>query len=297
VRARRSIRPLLVALLGLAGLLVAACGDAEDSTTTTEPRRAAAPLLEHAFVGDDVTVGGEPDPLVDGSELRISFDAEGTLSAGAGCNNMFGETDPEVLDAGRLEVAQLGSTEMACSEELMAQEQWFADLLTTGVSWRYDDASREVVLEGDDVVIRLTDEELVRPVVPFEETAWRSDSLIRGEVVSSTTDDFAATLRFLEDGTVEINSGCNTGSASWTLEDDVLRIEAIALTRMACDNAGGELEAWLLNVLAAHPVTVERLADRLTLTGSEGLGISFTGALAEDVPVSIPGATTTLPAG
>ena len=43
----------------------------------------------------------------------------------------------------------------------------------------------------------------------------------------------------------------------------------------------------------AAAVTVERLANRLTLIGSDGLGISFNGALAEDVPASIPATPST----
>jgi heat shock protein HslJ len=293
MRTSRSISPRLLAVLVTATLLMAAgCGEDEEpsglTTGTTGPTRAAAPLLEHAFIGDDVTVDGAPHALVDESELRISFDAEGTLSAGAGCNNMFGATDPEVLDGGRIQVDQIGSTEMACAEDLMEQERWFADLLTAGLSWRYVDTSREIVLEGDGVVIRLLDEELARPEAPLEETVWRSDSMIRNDVVSNAPEDIAASLVFHDDGTVDVETGCNSGQGTWTLEEDVLRVEGVALTRMACDDARAELEAWLLGVLDAHPVTVERLANRLTLVGSDGLGISFNGALAEDVPASIP---------
>lgn len=65
--------------------------------------------------------------LVAGSQVRLSFD-EGHLSARAGCNTLFGSA---TWTGGVLEAPQLASTMMACPPDLMAQDAWLGDLLSS----------------------------------------------------------------------------------------------------------------------------------------------------------------------
>jgi heat shock protein HslJ len=278
---------VLVAILVLGG-----CGDAEepspgtppDLSGPTVPQRPSGVLLGRQFVGSEVSEDGAPRPLVEGSTLRISLSADGTIAAGAGCNSFSGRVDLDELDGGMLRASALGSTEMACSEALAEQEQWFADRLVAGMTWEYVALSQKVVLSTDTVTITLEDESLIKPDISFTDTAWRSDSLIQDDVISNAPTEVAVSLLFRPDGSVEVSSGCNTGTATWSRDDESLSIDALSLTRKACGGVLGEIEAWLLDMLAKQPLSLDLNGDRLTLVSADGVGMSFIGAPAEPAP-------------
>jgi heat shock protein HslJ len=274
------------------GLVLASCGDTEEPSQNTPPdlsgptvpQRPSGVLLGRQFVGSEVSEDGAPRPLVEGSMLRVSLSAEGTIAAGAGCNNFSGRIDLDELDDGTLRASALGSTEMACSEALAEQEQWFADRLVAGMTWEYVALPQKLVLSTDTVTITLADEALIKPDVSITDTAWRSDSLISDDVISNAPTEVAASLLFRPDGSVEVSSGCNTGTATWTREEATLSIEALSLTRKACGGLLGEIEAWLLDMLGKQPLSLDLNGDRLTLVSPDGVGMSFIGAPAEPAP-------------
>ena len=81
----------------------------------------------------------------------------------------------------------------------------------------------------------LDDREVANPDLPLEGTTWNVEGLITGDAVS-----IAARRRpradgcVLEDGTVTVDTGCNTGTGGYELGDGEITFGPIATTRMAC---------------------------------------------------------------
>lgn len=140
----RRRRSLLLAAPVLLALVAGACGDDSD-----EPAPVTAADLDGSTWGD---------AEVDGYELAGTLDVvfeDGRMSVTGGCNNQFGAYT--IDDEGRLTVAQMASTMMACPDPLMAQDQWIAALLAGGVDTSIAslDDGAELTLAGDGATIRL----------------------------------------------------------------------------------------------------------------------------------------------
>lgn len=93
----------------------------------------AEALLGRTFVSESVTEGGEPRPLVEGTQVRLRFHEDERLTAHAGCNSLGAAVQ---VTADRLMVADLSTTEIGCQPELHEQDRWLSDLLAAGPAGR-----------------------------------------------------------------------------------------------------------------------------------------------------------------
>ena len=228
---------------------------------------AGAPqLTDRAFLSVAVTDGGADRPLVAGTRIRLDF--RGTdLGASAGCNSIGGTWS---IQAGKLVFDGAGMTEMGCDPARHAQDDWLVELLGSRPTIRLN--GNELTLESGTVIVRLLDREVVEPDLALVGPTWTVDSIITGDAVSSIPDGAIATLVFKADGTVDINSGCNRGGATWTAVGNALQIADIGLTKMACEGPGGQLESAVLAVLGAGAIGASIDASVLTLqAGASGL--------------------------
>jgi heat shock protein HslJ len=110
-----------------------------------------------------VSTGSEGHDLVPDSNIRLSFE-DGRLVARAGCN-----TQGAAYDAGDGRLRWTGppmGTRMACSEELMAQDAWLAELLTDGAEATLD--GDDLTLTSGEVVLHLRREDPAGPVATGE---------------------------------------------------------------------------------------------------------------------------------
>jgi len=83
----------------------------------------------------------------------------------------------------------------------------------------------------------------------------------------------SAALTF-SDGRVLVDTGCNTGEASYAEDPgtNTLRFSGLGLTKRACTGANGAMEQAVVAVLRSEAVTWEIEASRLTLrAGDRGL--------------------------
>lgn len=247
-------------LVALPTLLLSACG------TLTG---AGGPAVEgRTFLSTGVTEDGSARELADGSRITLAF-ADGRLRATAGCNTMSGAYS---LDGDTLEAEPLATTEMGCAADLMDQDSWLADLLTSGPTAVLD--GDELTLTAGATVVSLLDRVVADPDRPLVGTVWRVDSLVSGETVASTPGGAEASMTFREDGTVEVMAGCNRGRGTWVEGDGTVTVSELALTRMACPGDGDELERSVLEVLEAGELQVQITAGSLRLTaGDVGLGL------------------------
>ena len=250
-----------LALLALAGLAVAACGSDDASTSDSIT---AADLSNREFVSSEVT-GHE---LVDGSQITMSF-LDDAVSVNAGCNTMNGGF--EIVD-GTFTVAQLAATMMACPDALMEQDAWLGEFLAASPAIALDGST--LTLTGDDATITLDEVEPAELVG----TTWVVIGTVANQGVSSVPTDATASITIADDGTVAVDTGCNSGSGDVEVGDDTLTFGPIATTLRACVDEVAELEAGVLAVLQGE-VGYEISGDTLSLRSGEGpdeIGLELT---------------------
>lgn len=229
------------------------------ATTTTDPSNVTE--LDGAFISTE-TEGYE---LVADTELTLTFDGD-QLSVNAGCNTLG---SVYTLADGVLKWTGVPrATMMACSDDLTAQDTWITDLLTKGVEVEASDGGATLTLTSGDVVITL---EGVASS-PITGTTWTLDGLIANDAVSSLPAGVdAPTLTIAEDATAAVFAGCNRGSTTVDVADATLTFSPIALTKMACPGAAGQVESQVTTVLDGEvDYTID--GDILTITnGTDGL--------------------------
>jgi heat shock protein HslJ len=269
---KRLVKPLVV-LFGLTLVLVA-CGQADNDTGSDAVTMAQ--LEGRTFVATDGTKSSEPFTVVDGSTLRVSF-SDGQIAANAGCNNMGGavslDGDVLVVDGGLIQ------TEMACSEPLMRQEQWFSTFLSSKPTVRLDGATLTLTQGTDEVVFS---EQQPPSDEPLDSTTWQLDGIVKGAgaqgSVSSVPVGIAATVQFDESGRVSMYAGCNRMNGQYTDNGDSITVKAMGSTLMLCTGPKGEVEDAMLGVLNEGSVDYVIDGDTLTLTrGDAGLVLKAAG--------------------
>lgn len=256
----RTIQPqaLGLALVTCASLLLAACAAIPG---------AAPQLAGKEFVSSKVTDGGADRPLVAGTKLRLTFSADGNIGASAGCNHMGGTFR---IEGGRLFVGDLATTEMGCEPELMAQDQWLAELL--GANPAVSLTGNDLVLEVGSVRASFVDREIAEPDAQLVGPTWTVESIISGDAVASIPGDTVATLVFRGDGSIEVNTGCNRGSGTWSSVAGGIEVGPLMLTKMACQKDPANLEGAVLGVLEGGVISAEIDSTLMTLmVGNQGL--------------------------
>jgi heat shock protein HslJ len=257
-----------IALLALAGLTLAACGsddDGGDGAADSTSTPSAEDLSGRGFVSTDVT-GYD---LVEGSEITMNF-LDDSVSVNAGCNTMNGGY--EIAD-GAFVAGQFAMTMMACDQPLMDQDTWLSEFLASSPSISLDGST--LSFSSDEVTITLGE---IEPAA-LTGTMWTVTGTVANEAVSSVPMDSTASITISGDGTVAVNTGCNSGSGSVEIGDDTLTFGPIATTLRACaDEAVNQLEASMLAVLQGE-VTYEIDGSNLSLRsgdGADAIGLELT---------------------
>ena len=134
----------MIRVLGAAlclAVLTSACASGGGGGPAGGDGQGGPQLDGRTFLSTEVTENGAPRQLVDGTRIRLRFEA-GRLNADAGCNQLSGEY---TVDGTALVVGQLAMTEMACMPSARAeQDTWFAELLGSRPT---------VTLSGDTLVL------------------------------------------------------------------------------------------------------------------------------------------------
>jgi heat shock protein HslJ len=261
----RRLIPFVLALV----LVTGACGDDDDTQASDPPD---GPLAGRSFVATKVAVDGKPKALVDGTELSLGFEQGSKLSANAGCNSLFGTA--KVAD-GRIEVSEMGGTEMACDQPRMDQESWYGELLGSDPAYSLD--GDELTLTVDTTVITFTDEAKAHPDLPLEKTVWQVDGFVDGGTASSAPAGASASVQIDGGELTFTNEGCNSGRTQVEVTDGSIEVAPMTMTKMACPQAPMEVENKVTAVLDGT-VTYAIDGDSLTLTKGDH-GITFQAVL------------------
>jgi len=267
-----------IALLALAGLTFAACGsddpgtspDPVDGTTAgsgdggSDETVTAATLAGMGFASSSVT-GYD---LVEGSEITMNF-LDDSVSVDAGCNIMNGGF--EIAD-GAFTASQLASSKMACEQPLMDQDILLSEFLASSPAIALDGST--LTLTGEVATITLDE---IEPAA-LVGTTWTITGTGTTEAISSVPTDSAASITIADDGSIAVNTGCNTGAGSVEVTDTSLKFGPIDSTLIGCEPELADLEASVLAVLQGE-VTYEIEGDTLSLRSGEGadaIGLDLT---------------------
>jgi heat shock protein HslJ len=256
--------------LALVGMLVAACGQDTTMTSGAGPtgRAPDAPALFGSKVWE--LTGGSLDGAVlapiDGYPVTLAVD-EGQAGGTAACNHYGGSV---TVTDGQVRLGDIGATGMACpAEGVMELEAAYLDALrrvTTG-----ERQEGRLLLRGEGVELSFTP----RPEVPdaaLEGTVWELDTVVDGELASSTIAGSEATLE-LVGGQLSGTTGCNEFSGPAEVVGGRLVSGPLASTRMACEGVMDQ-EAHILAVLEGRPaVTVD--GPTLTVALDDGRGLVY----------------------
>lgn len=222
-------------------------------------------LRGKVFVSASVTEQGKPRALVDGTKVELRFTDDGRLIANAGCNMMQG---PVSFDGGRLAVQDLSTTAMGCPKpELHTQDDWLNKLLSATPTWKLDGGN--LTIAGSNAEI------LLAPEAPatLEGGKWTVASLVTGEAASSVPGGVPASLTFAG-GKVEIETGCNTGTASYKVDGQTITFDSLVHTDKACGQDETLVEKSVLAALSGK-VTYKIDRNTLSLTNANGDGVGL----------------------
>jgi heat shock protein HslJ len=252
-------------------LLATGCGDGD---ADSGPVGRTVPDLDGtSWIATGITEHGQPRALVPGSELRVQF-TDGDISINAGCNGMGGRYT--LSEEAELRTGTLSGTMMACDQPLMDQDQWlsgtvFAEPLVASLDGETLTLSRE----GLELV--LTDRAFAAPDVLLEGTRWQLDGISNADPVSSVPAGTTPTFVLAADGTVTLDTGCNSGRTTATVSGSTITFAPVMTTKKACaDRAGRQTEAAVLAVLDG---AVEWSITEKTLTFTKaGQGLVYRAA-------------------
>lgn len=267
---RTAMHRLFLTALAL-GVLAAACG--EDAAPPLGGGLPGGFLVGRTFLSESVTENGVPRSMVEGTQIGLTFQPGGRLSATAGCNHISGSVE---VTADRILVGELAMTELGCAPFLHEQDQWLADFLSTGPAYALDE--QQLRLDAEGTVIELIDREVADPDRSLEGTVWRLDSIAAGggpdSAVSSVPGGVEATLVFGEGQVAVRVQGCNQGTADVEVGEATLQVGQLTMTLIGCDGPPAEVEAAIVSVLQGE-ITYQVEATSLTLTHPSGAGLEF----------------------
>jgi heat shock protein HslJ len=292
----------IAALVAVAGLALAACGDGGDDdgdvgggtvatvsdagptagSTDDEPGAEPDAAVGGAWVAVAASVGGEVFELPAGADITLEVDG-GDITGVAACNSYGGTA--AFADDGSLAVDDLAWTEMACIEPgvMEAEQTYLASLAGTVDAWARSGDRLELSGGGDEWAFErqapVEDASLPGPT-------WQLDTYLDGEAAISSAATADAGLRFVADGSAAGSTGCRLVEGTWSGGDgepyEVHLGPASAAPEAECDAEHRELEDVIMPVLTdVGKVTIE--GDRLTLTSSGGTGAQFVAVASEPI--------------
>jgi heat shock protein HslJ len=244
-------------LPGLLAVSIMACGSGAGSGAALDGRE---------FRSQEVS-GHE---LVRGTQIALEFRAD-EVRARAGCNLLaapYAVRDSALVIAG----GAMSTTEMGCTPERHAQDDWLVTFLTGSPRLELDGST--LTLELDRVRIELLDRVVADPDRPLTGTRWFVDTVLSSDTARSVADPSSVQLDFRSDGTVTVSSaGCTSAVVDYRLDGDAVRFGTVTVDAIGCP------DPWpaTVDVLRAGSVRWTIVAARLTLRADRA-GVSANGA-------------------
>jgi heat shock protein HslJ len=216
-----------------------------------------------------ITLNGQPALAEAG--VTIAF-AAGRVAGSDGCNTYSGTY---TIDGTNMQFNQpFRSTMMMCAQPVMAQAQVYLAALGQVASFQIAGSQLTFLdANGKEVVMYAAQS------TDLAGSAWIVTGYNNGQqAVVSVMTGTELTANFGADGNLSGNGGCNTYTASYTVDGNKISIGPAATTRMACEQAVMDQEQQYLAALATA-ATYQMSGDKLELRTADGaLAATFTKA-------------------
>jgi heat shock protein HslJ len=191
---------------------------------------------------------GDTDAVPPSRTVTLNI-ADGAASGAGRCNQF---RLPFSVDGDDLTTGPIAATKVACVRQVMQAERRFFRALEA--------ADTAVTVSGELVLTGPDDVRLV--FAPADDSAELAGDWYVGSVATDrgleSVDGSPPRLDFGDDGEVQVDSGCNTGSATWSEEGRNVTIAEPRMTLKACDTPVGVMDreaalvAALIRVAAAE---------------------------------------------
>jgi len=193
---------------------------------------------------------GDAQPLAE-KPITLEFGEKNRLSGSSGCNRYMGSFSTKGNEFSVK--SPLGSTMMACPEDLMKQEQQFLKALSAGTSYRinangeleiqYREGSRNKRLKFSPLKTGSANQKMT-----LDNTSWQL--MATGQSLPRSQKPI--TLTFSENNRLAGSSGCNRYMGSFKVKGNQFELKSpLASTRMACPEASMQREKQFLEALSA----------------------------------------------
>ena len=230
-RAVGSVGPVLV-FLAITGVL-AGVGNLGDGR---------GPLVGRTFLSQAVTVAGEPRPLIAGTQMRLTFEDDGRISAWAGCNRRGGRV---VIERDRIVIADSFTTLAGCDAERTEQDRWLSTVFAADPAYMIDGPLLRLTF--DDTTIELLDSEIADPDRPLLGTRWHLEAMIN---MSTRLMQGAVVTVVFDGGRVDVAiEGCNESTAHTTITSAEIQVDSLVSSGRACARAETTAQAAIAAVL------------------------------------------------
>jgi len=193
-----------------------------ESIMVLDPIRETKSVPLIGTVWNLVAYGSEYNVPLEGIIPTVVFSDDGTLAGTSGCNSFFGQ----YLENGQeLSIKDIGSTLALClDDEVMKLEQEYLTLLADVATYVIDASSLTLYNENTEGVLFFE----ATPVIQMYNTPFELRSFLADEALRYVITDSKITFEIAEDGTISGSAGCNTYSASATLDDGSQSLITIA---------------------------------------------------------------------
>ncbi|MFT4109519.1 META domain-containing protein [Propionicimonas sp.] len=254
------MRKIWLVPVGLLALL-AACS----TPTPAAPATAPAPAL--AGTSWTVTQLNGSAPLA-AHEPTMDFGTS-DVAGSASCNRY---TAAFTQDGGSVTITPGVLTQMACAEDVMAQEHAFTLALTQVAGARTAGSGVELVNADGTAVLTLAAVE----DKPLEGTEWRLSGVIADEAVSSAAGDGTVSLTIT--GGQLSGRACNSFHGPVAASGGSFRTGALASTKMACASAALTKQEHTVLATLQAATSYAITGDQLIISADDGAGLVFTAA-------------------
>jgi len=211
-----------------------------------------------------------PSVVQPGTYVTINFNAvDGQVNGLAGCNNYF--TSYTADDDGNLTInAPIGASRMAC-ETGMEQEALYLSALETATGYSLNE-SGELQIDYDSGTVY--EEQLIYiPETALVDTVWVLTAYGFPNDLTQAKPGVVTTAIFSANGTANGNTGCNDYVATYSLQDNQMKVSIGSTTLAECAIGAEQQRAF---VTSLDTVQSYRLGiNALELTSVDGSVLQF----------------------
>ncbi len=198
-----------------------------------------------------------PIPVLPETPISLIF-TQGGISGSAGCNTYFGQFQ---YDINKLTFSDIGSTLMACADDVMAQEAAYLDALRTATSYDINNGVLRIIYRDGALTFNASGSNTVTltvtatPVIGGDANLgglagvnWVLSSFGAESAPVAVVSGSTVTAVFAPDG-VAGNAGCNQYSGTFQYDNTNISFSPLITTKVACEQGMMDQETAYLTAL------------------------------------------------